>query len=79
MIPPHPLTTFKIQKYYQNEPRLNGVYFTNGEYVINFDENYDIGTHWIALYNSNNNVTYFGVEHISKETKKLIEYKQMIQ
>ena len=26
LIPPHPLTNFEIQKYYQNEPRLNGVY-----------------------------------------------------
>ena len=23
---PHPLTNFEIQKYYQNEPRFNGVY-----------------------------------------------------
>ena len=23
---PHPLTDFEIQKYYQNEPRFNGVY-----------------------------------------------------
>ena len=23
---PHPLTNFQIQKYYQNEPRFNGVY-----------------------------------------------------
>ena len=23
---PHPLTNFKIQKYYQNKPRINGVY-----------------------------------------------------
>ena len=23
---PHPLTTFEIQKYYQNEPKFNGVY-----------------------------------------------------
>ena len=22
----HPLTNFEIQKYYQNEPKLNGVY-----------------------------------------------------
>ena len=26
LIPPHPLTIFEIQKYYQNEPRFNGVY-----------------------------------------------------
>ena len=26
---PHPLTNFEIQKYYQNEPRLNGVISRN--------------------------------------------------
>ena len=26
LIPLHPLTNFEIQKYYQNEPRFNGVY-----------------------------------------------------
>ena len=25
-MPPHPLTNFEIKKYYQNEPRFNGVY-----------------------------------------------------
>ena len=25
-MPSHPLTTFEIQKYYQNEARFNGVY-----------------------------------------------------
>ena len=25
-MPPHPLTNFEIQKYYQNEPRLNSIY-----------------------------------------------------
>ena len=27
--PPHPLANFEIQKYYQNEPRLNGVFSRN--------------------------------------------------
>ena len=77
-MPPHPLTNFEIQKYYQNEPRFNGVYsrdnlsdeIKDGAYVINLDEYFDIGTHWIALYVLNKNVTYFdsfGVEHIPKE------------
>ena len=76
-MPPHPLTNFEIQKY-QNEPRFNGVYFKDnlpkikdGAYVINLDENSDIGTHWVALC-TNNDVTYFdsfGVEHIPKEIK----------
>ena len=26
LMPPYPLTNFEIQNYYQNEPRLNGVY-----------------------------------------------------
>ena len=41
----HPLTTFEIQKYYQNEPRFNGNYSRNnlpkikdGAYVINRDK-----------------------------------------
>ena len=48
----HPLTKFEIQKYYQNEPRFNGIYSTDklsktndGAYVINLDEYSDIGTH----------------------------------
>ena len=28
-MPPHPLTNFEIQRYYQNEPRFNGVYPKN--------------------------------------------------
>ena len=26
LMPPHPLTNFEIQKYYQNQPRFNDVY-----------------------------------------------------
>ena len=25
-MPPHPLTNFDMQKYYENEPRFDGVY-----------------------------------------------------
>ena len=75
-MPPHPLTNFEIQKYYQNEPRFNGVYSRDnlpktkdGAYVISLDEYSDIGTHWVALYVHNDDVTYFdsfGLEHIRK-------------
>ena len=89
MIPPHLLTNFEIQAYYQNEPRFNGVFskdnlpniIKNGAYVINLDEYYDIGTHWVALYVNNKTVTYFdsfGVEHISKEIIKFIDNKNII-
>ena len=29
LMPPHPLTNFEIKKYYQDEPRSNGVYLRN--------------------------------------------------
>ena len=79
-MPPHPLTNFEIQKYYQNEPRFNGVYSKDGAYIINLDEYSDIGTHWVALYVQNNDVTYFdsfGVEHIPKEIRTFISNKNI--
>ena len=106
--PPHPLTNFEIQEYYQNESRFNGVFsrdnlpnnirskelgsaVKNGAYVINLDEYYDIGTHWVALYVqstsvydtyvNNKIVTYFDsfrVEHIPKEITKFISRKKII-
>ena len=49
------LTNFEIQKYYQNQPKFNGVYSRNksakinhGAYIINLDEYKSIGTIWIA-------------------------------
>ena len=51
LVLPHPLTNFEIQKYYQNEPRLNSVYSRDNlprtrdvTYVINFDDYSNIGT-----------------------------------
>ena len=29
LIAPHPLTNLEMQKYYQNEPKLNGAYSRN--------------------------------------------------
>ena len=58
LMPPHPLTNFEIQKYYENEPRFNGVYSRNNQpekikdgcYMINLDEYADVGTHWLVLF-----------------------------
>ena len=88
-MPPHPLTNFEIQKYYENESRFNGVYsrdslpnkIKDGAYLINLDEYSDIGTHWITLHVKNNDITYFdsfGIEHISKEIIKFIGRKNVI-
>ena len=78
-MPPHPLTNFAREKYYQNRPTFNDVYSRNnlpkiksGAYVINLEEFKSIGTHLIALYVNGSNIIYFdsfGTEHIPKEIK----------
>ena len=84
-MPSHPLINFEIQNIIKMNQDLmvfilEIVYLLKkrmGAYIINLDECSDIGTHWVALYVSNNDVTYFnsfGVKHIPKA-----EYKHMIQ
>ena len=88
LMPPHPLTNFEIQKYYENEPRFNGVFSGNNlplkikdeAYVINLDEYADIGTHWIALFCNRNEIVYFdsfGVEHVPEEIKEFVRNKNI--
>ena len=87
-MPPHALTNFEIQKYYQNGPRFNCVCSRNnllkkikdGAYIINLDEYADVGTHWIALFCKKNEIFYFdsfGVEHIPEEIKEFIGNKNI--
>ena len=76
-MPPYPLSNFEIQKCYGNKPKFNGAHSRNnlskikdGAYIIHLDEYESIGTHWIALHVTDENVTYsdsFGVEHTPKE------------
>ena len=65
---------------------FNGVYsrdnlpkkIKNAAYKVNLDEYADVSKHWIDLYVKDNEVIYldsFGIEHISKETKRFIENK----
>ena len=87
LIPTHPLTNFKIQKYYKNiKPRFNDVFSRNnlhkkikdGSYLINLDEYTDVGIDWIALFCSKNEIFYFdsfGVEHVPEEIKNLLGIK----
>ena len=51
-----------------------------GAYVINLDEYADVGTHWIALYLEDIEITYFdsfGVEPVAKEIEKSIGHKNI--
>ena len=85
---PYPLTNVEMQKYYQNEPRFNGVYSRNnlpnkikdGAYVINLDEYADVGAHWIALFCNRSEIVYFdsfGVEHVPEEIKEFVRNKNI--
>ena len=70
-MPPHPLSRFERQKYYQNEPKYNGVYSRNtlykvidGAYVINIDQFKSIGTpKEIRKFIRNNNVKQIFIEY----------------
>ena len=86
-MPLHLLPNFEIQKYYQNEPKFNGVYSRNnlpkikdGAYLIIVGDFESIGAHWIALYVNAENIKYFdsfGVENITKEIRKFIGNKNV--
>ena len=83
-MPPHLLTKFEIQKYDQNELRVNAVFSRDNLPRIkdgaDIDEYSDIGTHWVALHVQNNDVPYFnsfGVEHIPKEIRTFIGNKNI--
>ena len=76
-----------MQKFYQNEPKFNGVYSNNSlpkikdwAFVINLNGYKSIGTHRIDLNANDDNVTYFdsfGVEYIPKEIRKFIGNKNI--
>ena len=84
-MPPHPVTNFEIQRYYQNESKFNDVYSRNNlfkinyeTYIIDLDEYKSIENNWKALYVNAENVTYFdsfGVEYIPKEIRIFIGSK----
>ena len=75
LMPTHPVKNFEIQKYYQNEPRFNGVYSRNNlpkkikdeAYVINLDEYADVGAHWIALFCNRSEISYFDSFDVERE------------
>ena len=63
-MPHNSLTSFEIQKHYQNELKFSGVYSRNNlpnikdrAYVINRDKYKSIGTNWIGLYVKSNNIS----------------------
>ena len=75
------MTYFEGQKYCQIKPKFNYVYLRNnlpkiknGVYLINFNENESIQTHWIALYVNDS----FRVSYIPKEIEAKFINKNII-
>ena len=70
----HSLKNIEITKYFNYEPRFNGVLSRNnlpkikdGEYVINLDVKNSKGIHWVSLFIDRNLAIYynfFGIEYI---------------
>ena len=79
------MTNFKIEGYYQNEPKFYGVYSRNKlpkikdrTYVINLDESKSVRTRRVLIYvkkDVETNFDSFGVDYIVKEIKKFIGKK----
>ena len=94
MKPPHPLRSYEIKNYYQNEYSRNNTLISDeysrnnfpekikdGTYVINLDEHEEVDTPWVALLCKRSGIVYFdsfGVEHVPKEIKKFIGNKEII-
>ena len=82
LILPHPLTNFEKQKYHENEPIFNSLYsrdnfpikIKNGAYLINLDEYAVVGTQWIALYVSNNEIIYFDSFRFEPVPQKIMNF-----
>ena len=85
-MPPHPLTNFETQKYYENEPRFIGVISRDNmptkvkdwAYVINLDECKDVATGYIASFCNRSEIVCFnsfGVEHFPQEIIEFIGNK----
>ena len=76
---PDPSTNFEIQKHYENESKFNGVFSRDNlpkkikdeAYVINLDEYSNVGTHWIALFCTKNEIFISIVSVLNMFQKKL--------
>ena len=81
----YPLSNIEITKYFNYEPRFDGVFSRNnlltikdGAYVINLDYQKSKGTPWVSLFINRNIVVYFdsfGIEYILQEVLNKIEDK----
>ena len=85
IMPSHPLSNFEIQKCYQNEHKFSDVYSRNNlpkvkdvAYIIILDWYKSIGTHWIALHENGDNITYFD-SFLLEYNEKFIGKKNIIK
>ena len=87
MFPLHPLSNIEITKYFNYEPRFNGVVsrdnlprIKNGAFVIDLDEKQSKGTLWVSLLIDKYMVVYldsFRIEYIPQEVLNKIKHKSI--
>ena len=83
----HSLSNIEITKYFNYQPRFNGVFSRNnlsrikdGVYVINIDDEKSKGTHWVSLiidWNTAVCFDSFGIEYIPEEVLNKIKGKSV--
>ena len=82
----HSLTNFEIKRYYQNEPRFNGVFskdnlpkkIKHGAYIINLHSMQVLVRTGLLYFVKKSETFYldsFGVEHVPEEIKEFIGNK----
>ena len=67
MKPIRPLSNFDIMQYYNTVQEFGGVYSRNNLpaviehkfYIVNLDDAKGPGTHWVCIYNCDNNLCYY--------------------
>ena len=85
-MPTYRLTNFEIRRYYQSEPRFNGVYsysryilptkIKDGAYITNIDEHAELVTHWSALYCKYDEIVkILALNIFQKKLKNLLDIK----
>ena len=87
LVPLHPLNNIEITKYFNYEPRYNGIFSKNSvckikdeAYVTNLDYKTSKRRYWVSLFFDKNLAIYFdffAIEYIPKEVLNKIKDKSI--
>ena len=84
LVPVHYLSNIEITKYFNHEPRFNGVFSRHNfprikdeAYIINLNYKKTNGTHWVSLFIEKITAAFsdsFGIKALSKAKDKSITH-----